>query len=154
MIVGRRLLRVDLVRTRGVRRYLGLSLSDVKDVALGVSGLLASGSVVFVCGEVGAGKTVFCREIIKKLTLDPFMGSPTFPVVCEYQCPAYKLCHIDLYRINSISEVNELGIYDLIDGNVTLIEWPEILGDTLRCCLRVSILLGEQNTRNLEIEFF
>jgi tRNA threonylcarbamoyladenosine biosynthesis protein TsaE len=88
---------------------------------------LHAGDIVLLFGELGSGKTAFVRGIAAGLGLDPdAVTSPTFTIVQEYHGPV-TLQHVDLYRL-SPSEVTDLGLEDLADGNVVLaIEWAERL---------------------------
>ena len=134
-------------------RSTGVTLGQLRELSRGLACALSPGSVVFVYGEVGVGKTTLCRGIVEELTDQPFQGSPTFPVICVYDCPGYQLYHIDLYRISSVRECDELGLSDLLAENVLLIEWPEILGETIKCNIRINITANCPHTRNIEVEF-
>ncbi len=85
--------------------------------------------VVFLKGELGSGKTTFVRYALEVLGIgeDEFKGSPTFTIVNEYENNIY---HIDLYRIKSMDELIESGIYDYFEREgIFFVEWPEILHD-------------------------
>ncbi len=82
--------------------------------------------VVFLKGELGSGKTTFVRFALEKMGIDEkdFQGSPTFTIVNEYG----KIYHIDLYRMESVEDVYESGVYDYLNRDgVFFIEWPEVL---------------------------
>lgn len=130
----------------------GLSLAEVGVLAIDLARVLAPGDVVFLYGAVGVGKTTLCRYIVEELSSDVFLGSPTFPIVQEYKCFSFKLYHVDLYRIKSLKEVYGIGLFDLIDGNIALIEWPEILGDAMVCTHRVRISQALPETRYVQLE--
>lgn len=85
--------------------------------------------LVFLKGELGSGKTTFVRFALESLGIgeDKFKGSPTFTIVNEYENNIY---HIDLYRIKSMDELIESGIYDYFEREgIFFVEWPEILHD-------------------------
>ena len=84
------------------------------------------GDVFLLSGDLGAGKTTLARGFIRALAGDGELDvpSPTFTLVQTYQA-RIPVIHIDLYRIGSPNEVEELGLFDEYAQSVTLIEWPE-----------------------------
>lgn len=94
--------------------------------------LLAPGRVIALHGPIGAGKSALCRAIIQaSLTVPEDVPSPTFTLVQTYDAHDFEIWHCDLYRLNSLDQVDELGLWDAMDSAACLIEWPELLGDTL-----------------------
>lgn len=94
------------------------------------------GDVFALSGELGTGKTTFARGFINGLFVSHGLPaeevlSPTFNLVQEYTLPNYTIYHIDLYRIEHPAELNELGLEDAFTEGVTLVEWPERLGNLL-----------------------
>jgi tRNA threonylcarbamoyladenosine biosynthesis protein TsaE len=90
---------------------------------------LRAGDVVALYGTLGAGKTTLARGILRGLGHEGDVGSPTFPIVQTYEPPDTRLptWHVDLYRIEAASELEELGLDDAREEGVLLIEWPERL---------------------------
>ncbi len=89
--------------------------------------LMDESSVYAFYGEMGAGKTTFIKAICKQLQVRDNVSSPTFALVYEYfsqiKGPVY---HFDLYRIEDLSELFDLGYEDYFySGNLCFIEWPE-----------------------------
>ena len=80
-------------------------------------------TIVFLDGDIGAGKTTFVKYFINKFS-NQNIHSPTFSLINEYTTPKFKIFHYDLYRINSTQELFEIGIdnYFLQDG-LHFIEW-------------------------------
>src|SRR4051812_18460089 len=79
-------------------------------------------------GPMGAGKTTLIKVICETLGVTSPMGSPSFSIVNEYESPAGRLCHIDLYRVKNADELAELGMEEYLDsGDYCFIEWPELL---------------------------
>src|SRR4029450_4426812 len=90
---------------------------------------LRAGDGVALDGTLGAGKTTLARGILRGLGHEGDVGSPTFPIVQTYEPPDTRLpaWHVDLYRIEAASEIDELGLDDAREEGVLLIEWPERL---------------------------
>ena len=102
---------------------------------------LRPGDVVALSGTLGAGKTTLARGILRGAGHQGEVASPTFPIVLTYDPPDTRLpvWHVDLYRIEDESELEELGLDDARYDTALLIEWPERLPflwpDTLRLAL-------------------
>ena len=101
-----------------------------RELAADLAGLLAPGDVVTLSGGLGAGKTTFARSLIRKLAGDEGLEvpSPTFTLMQAYELPRFPVVHVDLYRVENVGELVELGLADAADGGVMLIEWPERAG--------------------------
>ncbi|MGQ0681169.1 tRNA (adenosine(37)-N6)-threonylcarbamoyltransferase complex ATPase subunit type 1 TsaE [Bradyrhizobium sp.] len=89
--------------------------------------LTGPGDVITLSGDLGAGKTAAARAMIRYLADDDELEvpSPTFTLAQTYELPSFPLIHADLYRINDASELEEIGLSPLPEGNVALVEWPE-----------------------------
>jgi tRNA threonylcarbamoyl adenosine modification protein YjeE len=105
---------------------------------------LAVGDIVCLTGDRGAGKTTLARQIIADLCDVHDAPSPTYTIVQVYDTTAgAPLWHVDLYRIEESGELTELGLEDAFDGAITLIEWPDRLGDDLPDDrLEISLAIG------------
>lgn len=90
--------------------------------------LLAQGEVIGLIGDLGAGKTLFVQGLAKGLGVPAKVAvtSPTFSLVNEYKGGRLSLVHIDLYRIEQETELEHLGLEELIDfAGVSAVEWCE-----------------------------
>jgi tRNA threonylcarbamoyl adenosine modification protein YjeE len=108
-------------------KHSAVRQSDLDRLAERVAFVLRPGDVVALEGDLGAGKTTFARALLRVLMgdADVEVPSPTFNLVQTYACPRFELAHIDLYRIGSPTEVQELGLDEILSRGVALIEWPE-----------------------------
>ncbi|MEJ0062240.1 MAG: tRNA (adenosine(37)-N6)-threonylcarbamoyltransferase complex ATPase subunit type 1 TsaE [Alphaproteobacteria bacterium] len=92
---------------------------------------LLPGDVIGLSGELGAGKSVLARAVIRALAgADEIIPSPSFTLAQHYQSPWGVITHFDLYRLTNPGEIFELGFEDAGDG-ITLVEWPERAGPYL-----------------------
>ena len=81
------------------------------------------GEIYCLEGELGTGKTVFAKGFAKGLGIEEIVDSPTFTIVKEYQ-GREKLYHFDVYRIEDVEELQEIGFSEMISGDaICLIEW-------------------------------
>jgi len=110
--------------------------------------VLAVGDVVLLDGTLGAGKTAFCRALVRAVLGDPhaIVASPTFTFSQIYSAPSLTVTHFDLYRMGEAEEVFDLGWDDALDEGATLVEWPERLG-SLRPAAALHITLEPDAAR-------
>ena len=83
--------------------------------------------VILITGEVGMGKTTLIKEYCKLIGVEEIVNSPTYTLINEYQNKSSKIVHMDLYRVEDVKEINELGLFEYLDKNIVIIEWPEII---------------------------
>ncbi len=89
---------------------------------------LKPGDIVLFTGSLGVGKTFLCGEIIRYFCgANTQVSSPTFNLLHTYKADTFLIYHYDFYRLQSISELEELGIEEALQQNaILLIEWPKI----------------------------
>ncbi len=114
-----------------VRITLG-SPEETTRLARWLDSRLGPGDTILLEGQIGAGKSHFCRGLIQArlavLGRAEEMPSPTFTLVQVYDAGPVELWHADLYRLTSADEVMELGLEDAFDSAICLVEWPDRLG--------------------------
>tara|TARA_B100001063_G_C16487817_1_gene415870 strand:+ start:142 stop:597 length:456 start_codon:yes stop_codon:yes gene_type:complete len=119
---------------------------------------LKPGNTVFLYGETGVGKTTFVRYLINgfqkanqsKITE---VTSPTFNLLNEYQIDQIKINHYDLFRLKSVKEIKNLGIFEEIENSVTLIEWPQIIEKKPQNLIELNFEYGKDHqTRSVQIK--
>jgi tRNA threonylcarbamoyladenosine biosynthesis protein TsaE len=82
--------------------------------------------VIWLEGDLGAGKTTFARGLIQAMGYKGRVKSPTYGLLEQYQAGAAQILHMDLYRIGEPGELEFLGLADLLDNQtILLIEWPD-----------------------------
>ena len=87
---------------------------------------LKSGTIIFLCGDLGAGKTTLVRGILGGLGYDGVVASPTYTLVEHYAMSAYNVYHLDLYRLQDPADIEILGVREMSGpSSIMLIEWPE-----------------------------
>jgi tRNA threonylcarbamoyladenosine biosynthesis protein TsaE len=85
-----------------------------------------AGAIVHLRGELGSGKTTCARSLLQALGVTGTVRSPTYTLVDTYSVAGLTCVHVDLYRVQSTGEVEELGLRDMTgSGYLMLIEWPE-----------------------------
>lgn len=113
--------------------FISNAESDTEDFARQIAARLRPGDVLFLEGDLGMGKSVFARALIRSLTGNPGLDvpSPTFTLVQTYDTEKGPLWHFDLYRIKDPDEIWELGWEEALGGGIILVEWPSRLGNGL-----------------------
>lgn len=100
-------------------------------MAAKIAPLLVPGDVICLWGGLGTGKTFFSGALIERLGVTETVDSPSFVIMKNYQGERFPIFHLDLYRLKSEAEFLDLGITDIIETGLTLIEWPQIAVDVL-----------------------
>ena len=127
----------------GAAPPIALRTSDAegtRGVAAAIAGCCAPGDVLLLAGDLGAGKTTFAQGFGRALGIVEAVTSPTFTLVRQYPVtpgpgrPVECLIHADVYRLDHLQEITDLGIGELVeDGGVALVEWGDaaapVLGD-------------------------
>jgi len=118
-------------------------------LAARLAAVLRPGDVLALSGDLGAGKTTFARGVLRGLGWLGEVPSPSFTLVQTYDTVP-PLWHVDLYRLDRADEADALGLDDIWDEAVVLIEWPERLGSRLPAqALRLRLDGAGEATRSL-----
>ncbi|MBX2824366.1 MAG: tRNA (adenosine(37)-N6)-threonylcarbamoyltransferase complex ATPase subunit type 1 TsaE [Gammaproteobacteria bacterium] len=134
-----------------VRHYIPEE-SEMSSLAQELVSAFRYPEVVYLHGELGAGKTTLVREILRILGHSGAVKSPTYTLYETYQLAATEkhssltAQHFDLYRLTDPDELEYIGIRDLLDADLILVEWPE-RGDGHLPEATISIDIQYANTR-------
>lgn len=114
-----------------------------------LAALVRTGDVITLSGPLGAGKTSLARGLIEALGHEGEVPSPSFAIVQPYESLDPPLWHADLYRIERVEELDELGL-DCAEEGVLLVEWPDRAGPAAwPGALRLVLEVGEDGARRL-----
>ncbi len=108
---------------------------------------------IFFHGDLGSGKSTFIRTLLRSHFRDEWLivRSPTYTYYQKYGIDIY---HFDLYRVESFNDIFLIGAMDIFENPMTicLIEWPEILWDSLQATRKISLSTGVESGRDYRIE--
>ncbi len=122
---------------------------ETQAVGAAIGAHLRVGDLVVLSGDLGAGKTTFTKGLARALGVTEPVTSPTFTIVSEYD-GRLPLAHVDVYRLDRIQELHDLGFEELIEGHVTVIEWGEAIARVLpRDRIEVRLALGDDDEQRL-----
>lgn len=116
------------------------SQSEQETILLGeqIAAQFQPGDVITLEGDLGAGKTEFVKGVCRYFEVSDLVTSPTFSIINQYDGTMaggepVKIYHVDLYRIDSPSELAEVGFDDMVfaPNAIKLIEWPDKAGDRM-----------------------
>ena len=110
------------------KKFVSHNEDETAAIAARIADICQIGDVFALSGTLGAGKSVFARAFIQRLTNADEVPSPTFTLVQTYPAKTFDIYHYDLYRLENPSEIFELGVEDNFYSGVCLVEWPEKMG--------------------------
>lgn len=134
---------------------LDLDEPGLARIAQRLAAVLQPGDVVFLNGDLGTGKTTFARALLQSMGEEGEVPSPSFAIVQPYGPPMlpFPVAHVDLYRIDDVEDIAELGLDDAVIDGALLIEWPERLPDGYYPdALRLTLSRTGATTRRLTID--
>ena len=108
------------------------SLKDTQNFSKNISKIISAGDIIFLYGEIGAGKTTFARFFINYLESkngikNSDVLSPTFNIVYDYDVGNIKILHYDLYRLKNYKDISQLGMFETSSNHIKIIEWPDLI---------------------------
>lgn len=122
---------------------------NTRVIAKKIARLFHPGDLIILDGDLGAGKTCFVKGFSAGFhTIDP-VNSPTFSIANFYRTEQADLLHIDLYRILTMDEFVDLGLFDYFNHSMVLIEWGKKFVEYFEEYLLISIEIKEDNIRLL-----
>ena len=125
---------------------------NTQAVARTIAPLFRSGDLIVLDGDLGAGKTYFVKGFAAGFQSQDPVNSPTFSIANFYRTTLSDILHIDLYRIATMDEFNDLGLVDYFNQSIVLIEWGKKFADYLDDHLLVSFIIENDNTRLITFE--
>ena len=131
-----------------------ITQSEAETGAVGrdLAATLRAGSIVLLFGDLGAGKTAFVRGLAGGLGVPPAeVSSPTFTLIQEYRGGRLTLFHVDLYRLKDPREVDELGLDEIAEDGVLVVEWEEKLPRPRGGAIQVRIQHGDGDARTITL---
>lgn len=128
------------------------TLADLPTIATALLNDLHVTKIITFEGQMGAGKTTLIQFILRAMGIEETDGSPTYSLVNVYNSPYFGIVnHFDLYRLNSLEEVFDIGFEEMLYANqICLIEWADLVLDELpENTIHVKITTNEDGTRQI-----
>jgi tRNA threonylcarbamoyladenosine biosynthesis protein TsaE len=123
-------------------KFSTTSPTETQAIAAAVASVVRAGDVILLSGDLGAGKTTFTQGFARALGVTDPVTSPTFTLLNEYR-GRLRVLHADVYRLESLQEVIDLGIGELVEEeSVALVEWGEAAAPALPGHLTITIEHG------------
>ena len=137
-----------------------LNIIQINNLAKNLANKSVLGDVYLLTGDLGAGKTTFSRFFINKiyeknlLKKPNTIKSPSFPIMINYSIKDFEIFHYDFYRIKNKNDFKELNIFENINKNIFLVEWPKILNNfsELEKYFLINFEIINQDLREIEIK--
>lgn len=137
------------------------TIKDLQFLAKQISKKVKLGDSVFLYGDLGTGKTTFSQFLIKEVfkknkKKSPQVTSPTFNVAQYYPIDKKKMiAHYDLYRLKKTKDLEHIGIFELQDSVISLIEWPELIKKKNKNRIEIKLKHSKiENQRDVTIKYF
>lgn len=113
-------------------------------------------NIVLLNGDLGAGKTTFVKKFVESISEDAIASSPTFTIMQKYETSVGPVYHFDLYRIETLEELEMTGFFEYLDYSGTIfIEWAEKfdIGRFLDNFITINITQLENGKREYVLSF-
>ena len=126
--------------------------NKTKVIAEEISKICKKGDVLAISGSMGIGKTTFIKYFIKKIAKAKSVPSPSYNIILPYESKHSTIFHMDAWRLKNHNEALSLGITEMFDDAIFLIEWAEKIKIILPIdCLKLFIK-NIKNKKYIEIE--
>lgn len=106
-------------------RLRAATAEDTRAIGDAIAALLVPGDAIALTGELGAGKTTFAQGLARGLGFAGAVVSPTFTLVREYRGGRLPVIHADVYRLDRVQDVLDLGLEEQAEDGVLLVEWGD-----------------------------
>ncbi len=135
-------------------RLISNSVKETEAIGKKLAQKLNGNEIIAFYGDLGVGKTAFTKGIADYFGLKNEVSSPTFAIVNEYQNEKFKIYHFDMYRVNSLEDLESTGFFDYLNNGLLIIEWSEnIEQDLPKDIIKINIEKTEkENERIITIE--
>lgn len=110
--------------------YRTTSATATRALAAALAPLARTGDLLLLVGDLGAGKTAFAQGFASGLGIDEAVTSPTFTLARSYE-GRLQMNHLDVYRLENVGEAEDLGLGEMLEDGVTLIEWGDTIAPAL-----------------------
>lgn len=130
-----------------------VSTKETKKLAEQIAKDLKNKDVLALYGDLGSGKTTFTNYLVEALGIKARVQSPTFVIHRIYKDSKLIVNHLDLYRILNKEELLDMGIEEIFDEGITVIEWPELVEEILpQNTKRIYFKYVDENTREINVQ--
>ena len=126
--------------------------ADTRAVGRRLAATLRPGDIVVLAGGLGVGKTLFTSGLAAGLGVEERVVSPSFLLVRRYRSGFLPLVHVDVYRLGSLNEFDDLEVFDLAADGAVVIEWGDALEGVIpEDHLRIDFVVEADGTRVLRL---
>lgn len=135
-------------------KIISNSAEETQNIGERLGRLLKKGNIICLSGDLGAGKTALAQGIAKGMGVEEYVTSPTYTIINEYE-GRIPLYHFDVYRLNDVEEMYELGYEEYFFGDgAVVVEWADIVKDIIPGeRLWITILQSkDENSREIIME--
>ena len=131
--------------------FISRSAEQTRRVGMRLGGMLQTGDVIGLVGDLGSGKTTLVQGVASGWGSLDQVSSPTFVLVNVYRHPGgAKLFHMDAYRLNGPTEAEELDVITMLEAGPLIVEWSERIREALPTDhLQVTMTYVDENCRDL-----
>lgn len=125
---------------------------DTRAFAGRLASHLRPGDVVLLAGPLGSGKTLFTAGLAAGLGVEEQVVSPSFVLVRQYDSGFMPIVHVDVYRLGSLNEFDDLDVFELAEDGVLVIEWGDAVEPAMpEDHLRIDFEVKDSQTRVLRL---